>query len=82
MGKLYDQLKHYFETSSKEDQNQDWEELKSLNDFGPDIFEYVRSIKSNRDLCFDSISHQKWDLKNLGPDESDYNTNAPFPLAA
>lgn len=43
MGKLFEQLKEYFETTPKEQLDKDWEELKHWNEIGPDVTEFVNT---------------------------------------
>lgn len=45
MGKLYDDLMKHFENTSQEELDKEWEEIKSLNDIGPDAIEYANWIK-------------------------------------
>lgn len=44
MSKIYDNLKKYFEGTTKEILNKDWENIKYLNDIGPDV-EYLKQFK-------------------------------------
>lgn len=41
MGKLYDNLVRNFENISEEE----WREIESLNDIGPDVIEYANRIE-------------------------------------
>lgn len=41
---LVEELNHYFATTTKEQQDKDWEELKEWNEVGPDVFEYLKYI--------------------------------------
>ena len=45
MGKLVDLLKEYFENTPKEQLEAEWEEIKELNDIGPDVLEYAEHIR-------------------------------------
>ena len=45
MGKLYDNLKKHFENTPQEELDKEWEEIKSLNEIGPDAIEYANWIK-------------------------------------
>lgn len=48
MGKLSDSLKEYFENTPQEQLDKDWEEIKPLNEIGPDALSYCEQIR-NRD---------------------------------
>ena len=41
MGKLLDSMQNYFKNGSKEQFLKDWEEMKHLNEEGPDILEVL-----------------------------------------
>lgn len=45
MGKLANSLREYFETTPKEQLDKDWEEIKPLNDIGPDVLESCERIR-------------------------------------
>ena len=45
MSKIYDNLKKYFEETPKEILDKDWENIKYLNDIGPDV-EYLNKFKN------------------------------------
>lgn len=42
MGLISEALKKYFEETSKEQLDAEWEEIKHLNDIGPDVIEYCQ----------------------------------------
>lgn len=44
---LLQKLKEYFETTPKEQLDKDWEELKKYNEIGPDMDEYIKSVKES-----------------------------------
>lgn len=44
---LLQKLKEYFETTSKEQLDKDWEELKKYNEIGSDMDEYIKSVKES-----------------------------------
>lgn len=44
MSKIYDNLKKYFEETPKEILDKDWENIKYLNDIGPNV-EYLKQFK-------------------------------------
>ena len=45
MGKLFESLKRYFENTPKEVLDSEWEKMKYLNEIGPDVIEYAKSVK-------------------------------------
>ena len=50
MGKISDSLKKYFENTPKEVLDKDWEDIKHLNEIGPDAIEYCKLVKENFQL--------------------------------
>lgn len=46
MGKLLESLKSYFEETPQNIQDRDWEEIKGLNEYGPDVTEYAERVKA------------------------------------
>lgn len=47
MAGIYESLKAYFVNTPKEQLNKDWEEIKHLNEIGPDVLEYAESVREN-----------------------------------
>mgnify|MGYP004453625515 FL=1 len=45
MGNLFESLKNYFENTPKEVLDNDWNEIKYLNEIGPDVIEYAKFVK-------------------------------------
>ena len=45
MGNLFESLKNYFENTPKEVLDNDWKEIKYLNEIGPDVIEYAKFVK-------------------------------------
>lgn len=45
MGNLFASLKDYFENTPKDALDNDWKEIKHLNEIGPDVIEYARFVK-------------------------------------
>lgn len=45
MGRLFDSLTKYFETTPQEILEQDWLELKELTKFGPDALSYAEMVE-------------------------------------
>lgn len=43
MGKLFNSLKKYFDNTSEEQLEKDWDEVKHLNDIGCDVIEYHKA---------------------------------------
>lgn len=43
MGKLFNSLKEYFDNTSEEQLEKDWDEVKHLNDIGCDVLEYYKA---------------------------------------
>lgn len=59
--KLFENLKKYFDTTSKEQQDKDWKEVEPLNNIGPDVIDYI-----GYQLLQRNIDKQKLDeLKKL-----------------
>ena len=46
MGKLAESLKRYFEETPQDILDCDWDELKPLNEIGPDATEYIERVRS------------------------------------
>lgn len=44
---MYEDLKKYFENTSKEQLDEDWKELKHWNEIGPDVSEYIDFVAKN-----------------------------------
>ena len=42
---ISDNLRKHFENTSREELDREWEELKHWNEIGPDVDEYVASLK-------------------------------------
>lgn len=42
--KISEELKQYFENTSQEELDKDWEDIKYLNEIGPDAGEYVVNV--------------------------------------
>ena len=50
MGVLADSLKRYFEETPKEILDKEWEEIKHLNEIGPDVLEYCKRVREYQDM--------------------------------
>lgn len=44
---LLQELEEYFRNTPKEQLDKDWEELKKYNEIGPDMDEYIKSVKES-----------------------------------
>lgn len=44
---LLQKLEEYFRNTPKEQLDKDWEELKKYNEIGPDVDEYIKSVKES-----------------------------------
>lgn len=44
---FYEDLKNYFENTPKEVLERDWKEREYLNEIGPDVMEYAKSVEEN-----------------------------------
>lgn len=44
---LLQKLEKYFRNTPKEQLDKDWEELKEYNETGPDMNEYIKSVKES-----------------------------------
>lgn len=44
MSSLLEQIQDYFKNTSKEQIEKDWEEIKSWNNIGPTVDEYLESV--------------------------------------
>lgn len=45
MGKFAESLKKYFEETPQDILDKEWEDIKPLNDIGPDVIEYVERVR-------------------------------------
>ena len=45
MGNLFESFKNYFENTPKEVLDNNWKEIKYLNEIGPDVIEYAKFVK-------------------------------------
>lgn len=56
MGRFSESLKRYFEETPKEQLDADWEEIKHLNEIGPDVIEYCHLHRNIPDSLMRKIS--------------------------
>lgn len=61
MGNLFDSLKNYFENTPKEVLDNDWKEIKYLNEIGPDVIEYAKFVKEQFGIA---VSYSNSEQKN------------------
>lgn len=61
MGNLFESLKNYFENTPKEVLDNDWKEIKYLNEIGPDVIEYARFVKEQFGIA---VSYSNSEQKN------------------
>lgn len=61
MGNLFESLKNYFENTPKEVLDNDWKELKYLNEIGPDVIEYAKFVKEQFGIA---VSYSNSEQKN------------------
>ena len=47
MENLYERLKKHFEETPQEELDEEWNEIRELNDIGPDVIGYAKEIKSS-----------------------------------
>ena len=50
MSELYFKLREYFENTPREQLDKDWEDIKYLNDIGPDVILYANYVR-HQDVC-------------------------------
>ena len=62
MSSLSEQLKDYFNNTSQEQLDTDWEKLKHWNEIGPDVFEWAKNIKSLDGDISEWVDKNFWDL--------------------
>ena len=60
MGNLFESLKKYFENTPKEILENDWKEIKHLNEIGPDVIEYAKFVREQFDIA---VSYSNSDKK-------------------
>ncbi len=61
MGNLFESLKNYFENTPKEVLDNDWKEIKYLNEIGPDVIEYAKFVKEQFGIA---VSYSNSEQKN------------------
>ena len=61
MGNLFESLKNYFENTPKEVLDNDWKEIKYLNEIGPDVIEYAKFVKEQFGIV---VSYSNSEQKN------------------
>ena len=57
MGKFAESLKKYFEETPQEMLDKEWEDIKPLNDIGPDVMEYGERVRMYYGLTMQNVQH-------------------------
>lgn len=65
MGKLFENLKRYFENTPSEDIEKDWKEVEMLNDIGPDVIEYADIMKGLMDTNIFYSDNFDYQIKHI-----------------
>lgn len=65
MGKLFENLKRYFENTPSEDIEKDWKEVEMLNDIGPDVIEYAGIMKGLMDTNIFYSDNFDYQIKHI-----------------
>lgn len=60
MGNLFESLKKNFENTPKEILENDWKEIKHLNEIGPDVIEYAKFVREQFGIA---VSYSNSDKK-------------------
>lgn len=87
MGALFDSLKNHFENTPKDVLECEWNELKYLNDIGPDVIEYGAYVKEQfpMPLSYSSLVKRpdahKFDVSEVSGGEA-IPSDAPYYFAA
>ena len=64
MGPLADSLKRYFEETPKEVLDKEWEEIKHLNEIGPDVLEYCKRVREYQDMLGEEIFNKEKNVES------------------
>lgn len=59
MGNLFESLKDYFENTPKDVLDNDWKEIKHLNEIGPDVIEYAKFVKERFGIAVSYSNSEK-----------------------
>ena len=59
MGNLFESLKNYFENTPKEVLDNDWKEIKYLNEIGPDVIEYAKFVREKFGIAVSYSNSEK-----------------------
>lgn len=84
MGKLFDELKKYFDSTPQYILNEDWKKREYLNEIGPDVMEYAAWVQTY--VNYDMPSH-RYAIKDAGNQTivsgcKDFAANDNYYLAA
>ena len=55
MSELYYKLREYFENTPREQLDKDWEDVKDLNDIGPDVILYANYVRHLKERYNDKL---------------------------
>lgn len=64
MGVLVDSLKRYFEETPKEVLDKEWEEIKHLNEIGPDVLEYCKRVREYQEKLGEEIFNKEKNVES------------------
>ena len=59
MGNLFENLKDYFENTPKDVLDNDWKEIKYLNEIGPDVIEYAKFVREKFGIAVSYSNSEK-----------------------
>ena len=59
MGNLFESLKDYFENTPKDVLDNDWKEIKYLNENGPDVIEYAKFVREQFGIAVSYSNSEK-----------------------
>lgn len=64
MGVLADSLKRHFEETPKEVLDKEWEEIKHLNEIGPDVLEYCKRVREYQEKLGEEIFNKEKNVES------------------
>lgn len=59
MGNLFESFKDYFENTPKDVLDNDWKEIKHLNEIGPDVIEYAKFVREQFGIAVSYSNSEK-----------------------
>lgn len=78
MGTFAESLKKYFEETPQNILDSDWEAIKSLNDIGPDVIEYVEQVR----MYYGSVMQNTQNVPNSDFSLDNFKAKDEYYLAA